>query len=338
MSSPPIFQLAGSGELSGALGPGRYADPDQSAEVFTINRVQAASGAVPRRRSDRRPAPCERHPMTKGLADALSLRSLLIPEQQRRARQTLQQALLAAPEVPALWLHVIALDPPFSEEVALLQGFLRHHPRHPLARTCRQRLHELERNWLQAPLAADAARDPAAAPPQLCFGAFLVLQGVATITQVEQALVAQRRLRAAGLAERLGTVLLLMSQVTPDQLANACAALPPRVPTFGAYLVKEGVLTREQVASALAQQATSVVARDRAVLAAVAAYRQQRRLHHRREECSARLQQRVPRLGEILGQMGLLRPEEVGELLQAYVTTVESGAVRNEVGQCPEPA
>lgn len=134
----------------------------------------------------------------------------------------------------------------------------------------------------------------------------LVSRGLVTQKQVDAALETQRRLHKQGIDSRLGTILLVETPLTADQLAHALADAPAEgFGEFGDYLVRIHVLTREQLSQALATQAT--------MSATVF-----KKFGQRRFNLFGGSGRSVPKLGEVLVNMGLFSAQHMEELHKRY--------------------
>ena len=256
-------------------------------------------------------------PQTLELNQAMAvIQSMLTAGQRDEAHRLLRQIIGKAPSYDKAWLQLLALDPSPAEEVELLERFLHTHPKHRFARAFQARLHETR----IVVLLGDARQGtinhgPVARTMRL--GDYLVMKGWVTSEQVEQALEEQRRLRGLGIEERLGTLLLLFGHVQPEQLAQAFAETQQAgFGEFGNYLVREGLLTAEQISKALARQAAIAADLDRQYFKELDAY--QRRPSGRWFGKPAEKPERkpVPKLGEILVSMGVLNADQVQQALQ----------------------
>jgi hypothetical protein len=140
----------------------------------------------------------------------------------------------------------------------------------------------------------------------------LIQRGWVTQQQIDEAVEEQRRLRAAGVHIRLGIILIIQHRLKPEQLAAALVLAPTNgFGEFGEFLVRRGVLTREQLALALAQQATMTAEIYQKVVD-----RGWRSLPFGRRR--RRPAKPVPLLGDVVVSMGLLSREEVDRLHQRY--------------------
>jgi hypothetical protein len=140
----------------------------------------------------------------------------------------------------------------------------------------------------------------------------LMSRGLVTQKQVDAALATQRRLKSRGIESRLGTILLVEKHLTADQLAHALADAPAEgFGEFGDYLVRIHVLTREQLSQALATQAT--------MSATVFQKYGRRRFLLFGERGPA-----VPKLGEVLVEMGLFTDQQIEELHKRYESAFDA--------------
>jgi hypothetical protein len=248
-------------------------------------------------------------------------RALLTTAQTAAARTLLQHLITTFPAYDAPWLQLLALDPPLLEEIALLDGFLQHHPAHRVARACQSQLQNRQLMLLLQEGAGSPPAQPQTPPQALRIGEYLVQQQWVTQAQVDHALREQRHLREAGIEERLGTLLVMYGYLAPAQLAPALSAtLVKGFGEFGDYLVRSGILSQAQVAEGLARQAVVRAELYQAYLSALSAYqRAGQRAPGRRWLDQAPEQpvwQPAPRLGEILVRMGLLTQTHVETLLE----------------------
>lgn len=235
------------------------------------------------------------------------------------ARRLLTRAIERAPEYEELWLQLLALEPSPREEMALLRSFLGHHPKHRYAKAFQSRLKDIEIVVMLEPSTTTPpapAAPPAPVPPQLRLGDYLIAQGWVTLDQVEHAIQQQQALGNAGIEQRLGTILLRNGHLNQEQLGTALAkGRTIGLGQFGSYLVRHGILTPEQVGKALAYQAALVAEQERGYLNLMAVQRpsgKQSPLQPSRKP--------IPRLGEVMVQMGMLTTEQVEAALQERET------------------
>lgn len=245
-------------------------------------------------------------------------RTLLQANKGDEARAVLRQLVARAPEYEDPWLQLLALEPPANEEVALLEGFLRHHPQHRFAQAFRSRLHDMQIVvMLERNTNAEAPNSQPESAPVVTqrLGDYLIARHWATLQQVEQALQLQRELRQAGVERRLGTLLLMMGLLNQEQLAAALAdAQSSGFGEFGSYLIRTGILTPAQVGQALAQQSAIAAQLDQKYLRQLATHRRMQSWIGRLAVAPDR--KPVPRLGEILVSMGLLTVEQIEQILE----------------------
>jgi hypothetical protein len=134
----------------------------------------------------------------------------------------------------------------------------------------------------------------------------LIERGLVTQKQIDSALATQKRLRAQGMESRLGTILLVEGHLTSDALAQAFAEAPSEgFGEFGDYLVRIHMLTREQLSTALATQASMSADIFR-------------KYGRRRFRIFGGRRPAVPKLGEVLVNMGLFTAQQMEELHQRY--------------------
>lgn len=250
-----------------------------------------------------------------------TVRSLLSSGRKDDARRLLMRVVEHAPQYDQPWLQLLALDPSAREEVALLRGFLRHHPNHRFTQAFEARLKDieivalLEPEPIAVPMVAETVEPaPAAHEPQLRLGDYLIAQGWVTVEQVEHALSEQKRLERDGVPQRLGTILLRTGHLNQEQLAAALAnGRTVGLGEFGAYFIRNKILTPEQVGQALARQAALMTAQERWYLRAT----------QRLTGITAR-RKPVPRLGEIMVEMGMVTPQQVEDALKNRVIEYQS--------------
>jgi hypothetical protein len=140
----------------------------------------------------------------------------------------------------------------------------------------------------------------------------LISRGLVTQKQIDAALATQRRLRERGIESRLGTILLVEKYLTADQLAQAFADAPAEgFGEFGDYLVRIHVLTREQLSQALATQAAMSATTFR-------------KYGHRRFHLFGVRGPAVPKLGEVLVDMGLFTQQQMEELHKRYESAFDA--------------
>lgn len=264
-------------------------------------------------------------------ADAFAIgRAMLAAGRNDDARTLLRALTVKAPAFEAAWLQLLSLDPPLSEEVELLEGFLQHHPEHRFAQAFRARLHDrrivLMLHEAESPIVQPV---PEQAPPSMRLGDFLIKKNWVTPEQIEHALEEQRRLRDAGFEQRLGTILLMQGHLQLEQLAAALgASLATGFGEFGDYLVRSRVLTRDQVAMALARQSALRAENDQEYLEELTNYR------HNWRKGASRIgkmitigqpeRKPVPKLGEVMVEMGLLSEDQVEAILEERRKTYNS--------------
>lgn len=259
------------------------------------------------------PAPV---PSASELSSATAtIRTLLKAGRTEEARRQLERLTTIMPQAEEPWLQLLTLNPAPQEEIALIEGFLQHHPTHRFAAAMRARLEHTRIVLLLGAPARTSTPAPVTPATTLRLGDYLVQRGWVTLEQVELALAEQRRLRELGLQQRLGAILLMNGQLQADQLAVALAEVSGGgFGEFGDYLVRDGLLTPMQVGQALARQAALAAAGDREYLAALASQKSGlgRLLGKGREPRRAV----VPRLGEVMVSMGLLTQEQVEQVLR----------------------
>lgn len=140
----------------------------------------------------------------------------------------------------------------------------------------------------------------------------LISRGLVTQHQVDAALDTQSRLQGQDIDSRLGTILLVETQLTADQLAQALADAPAEgFGEFGDYLVRIHVLTREQLSQALASQATMSA-------------KLIRKYGRRRFSLFGGSAHSAPKLGEVLVGMGLFTEAQMEELHQRYESAFDA--------------
>ena len=247
----------------------------------------------------------------------MTARAMVSAGRREEGKRLLRQLTRTAPDYESAWLQLLALDPMPAEEIGLIEEFLQHHARHRFAKAFGARLETVR---MVAMLAGDS-REPATAGAgrkPLPLGDYLIRQGWATTEQLEHAVEQQRALRAEGVEQSLGTLLMMYGHVRLDELAVAFAeSSESGFGGFGDYLVRSGVLSAEQVGRAMAEQAAQSIAREREYAEALAAYRA--RLGERRKTGLLNFsrppvepqRKPPPRLGDVLVAMGLLSAERV---------------------------
>jgi hypothetical protein len=165
-----------------------------------------------------------------------------------QARVLLQRLLSRHPEDDAAWLLLLATNPPPAEEIAALQGMLKHHPNHRFRPALQTRLDGLlEEQRIVGLLASNKPKEQVQLPPRVRLGDYLVSQGWVSRKTVDKALAEQRRLASLGVEARLGTILLMQEQIKVGELAVALGAVSAfELGTFGAYLVENRVPPRSR--------------------------------------------------------------------------------------------
>jgi SOS response regulatory protein OraA/RecX len=175
------------------------------------------------------------------------------------AFRLMRQALIENPGYVPAWLWMSRLVDDRAQQRECLQRALALDP------NCTAAYNELENLRLQEVLAtarsivvAERTQEPRK------IGAYLVEQGMITAAQLQEALAEQQASRNRGQRVPLGDVLLRRGWLSPPALAHALVrqqqdnsapqvGLPPE--RLGEYLVKERLLTPQQLAAALAEQA-----------------------------------------------------------------------------------
>ncbi len=233
------------------------------------------------------------------------------------ARRLLKRVIEHAPQFDQPWLQLLALDPTPTEEATLIRTFLQHHPNHRFATSLHTRLQNIEIIAMLEPLtqtnvrpgiddasSATSSAEPQEPPSRL--GDYLIARGWITPQQIEAALEEQRRLGKSGVEQRLGTILLRNGHLDQEKLATALAkGRTVGLGEFGSYLVRQKLLTPEQVGKALARQASLVVEQERRHLKSFSLFS---------NKSSARVP--IPRLGEIMVQLGMLTTQQVEAALR----------------------
>lgn len=241
-----------------------------------------------------------------------TVRTMVANGRKDDARQLLTRAIERAPEYEELWLQLLALEPSPREEMALLRSFLGHHPKHRYAKAFQSRLKDIEIVVMLEQGTTSTPAPPTPAPPEpppLRLGDYLIAQGWVTLNQIEHAIHEQQELGNAGIEQRLGTILLRNGHLNQAQLGIALAkGRTVGLGQFGSYLVRHGILTPEQVGNALAYQAALVAEQERGYLTAI-----QRRVGKQSSPQPSR--KPIPRLGEVMVQMGMLTTEQVEHAL-----------------------
>ena len=243
-------------------------------------------------------------------------RALVVGGRLDEASHLLRQLIQSAPAYEEPWLQLLALDPSPAEEIDLLQAFLGHHPDHRFAKAFKARLHDIRIVAMLGDDVDGSAHGAGSAASSMRLGDYLIMKGWVTLEQVDHALAEQRRLRAAGVEQRLGTLLLMHGHVGPAQLAAAFAETEGTgFGEFGNYVVRARILTPAQVGQALARQAALAAELDRSFLAQLASYRGKRHTSFLGLRSAPR-RKPVPKLGEVMVSMGLLTAEQVDQILR----------------------
>ena len=150
---------------------------------------------------------------------------------------------------------------------------------------------------------------------------YLIAQAYTTPEQVADALTEQRRLRALGIDERIGTILLMQKQLTVEELADAFeAASAFGLGDFGDYLVRNNIVSMEQVAQILAQQAAQAADLNQRYMRQLDVYHAaaapepsllERIGLFRPRKPEPPVLERPPKLGDMLVSAGLLTRDQV---------------------------
>jgi hypothetical protein len=251
-------------------------------------------------------------------------RAYIAAGQKEQARNLLRRLTTTHPEVEEAWRLLLSTEPPVEEEIMALEGLLQHHPTHRLAVALLARLGELKSG--DRTVASQAAPAVPAAP-SMRISDYLIAQAHTTPEDVAEALTEQLRLRALGIDERIGTILLMQGKLTVDELADAFAAASAfGLGDFGDYLVRNTIVSMEQVARVLAQQAAIAADLNRRYLEQVDAFHAYvpppptllERLGLRRPRQPRQpVLERPPKLGDMLVSAGLLTREEVERHVRA---------------------
>jgi hypothetical protein len=247
-----------------------------------------------------------------------TVRAMLAAGRHEDARVVLWALTVKVPAFEAAWLQLLAMEPSLAQEIELLEGFLLHHPHHRFAEAFRSRLRERQIVMVLSEAKA-VISEPVTeeAPVSMRLGEFLIKQNWVTPEQIEHALKEQQLLRDSGVEQRLGTILLMQGHLQLDQLAVALGAASANgFGELGDYLVRTHVLTRDQVAMALARQAELRAHYDRRYLEELATYHKSRGLLGRVVNNGPPARKPVPRLGEVVVDMGLLTQDQVEAVLQ----------------------
>jgi hypothetical protein len=236
-----------------------------------------------------------------------------------QARLLLNRLLSRYPGNDAGWLMLLATNPPADEEIAALQGMLKHHPTHRFRPALEKRLNELlEEQRILGIIEQVRPVEQLQLPPRARLGDYLVSEGWVSQKDIDNALAEQRRLTELGMEARLGTVLLMQEKITVGELGVALGAVSAfELGTFGEYLVRNRVLAPVEVAAALAHQSLNAATLNKQYLRQIGAAGGVRRfLGSLMPTSSDQPYQRPPRLGDMLIQLGLLTPEEVEDHAQ----------------------
>jgi hypothetical protein len=236
-----------------------------------------------------------------------TVRSMAAKGRKDEARRLLGRIVERAPQYEEPWLQLLALEPSPAEEIALLRAFLHHHPNHRYAKAFQTRLQDIEIVAMLGSSVAKPTSEPQAAAPALRLGDFLIANGWVTSEQVEHALQEQQQLGRSGIEQRLGTILLRNGHLNQEQLALALAkGRTVGLGEFGSYLVRHGILTQEQVGKALARQAALVAEQESGYLKSLQRFRGKTQPERKP----------IPRLGEVMVEMGMLTAEQVEAALR----------------------
>lgn len=244
-------------------------------------------------------------------------RAYIAAGQKEQARALLQRLTSTRPEIEEAWRLLLSTEPPIEEEIAALEGLLLHHPKHRLAPALRARLSDLKTGGGTQGRATPVTP----ATPPLRISDYLIAQAYTTPEEVADALTEQRRLRALGIDERIGTILLMQGRLTVDELADAFeAASAFGLGDFGDYLVRNNIVSMEQVAQVLAQQAAIAADLNQRYMRQLDVYHAAtipeptllERIGLRRpRQKQAPILERPPKLGDMLVSAGLLSRDEV---------------------------
>ncbi len=307
--------------------------PDELAylEEFLRKHVHFNIGAEPSARLDILPS------RTSEMASTfMTARAMLGAGRRNEGKALLRQLTRSSPSYEAPWLQLLALEPSPPEEIALIEEFLQHHPGHRFAQACQARLETVRMVAMLGGAGEQPLPDPHAPkerPRQpMRLGDYLTRQHWVTAEQIEHALAQQRALRAEGVEQPIGTLLLMYGHVRIDQLAVAFAeAAGTGFGGFGDYLVRTGVLSAQQVGEAMARQAGLAIEHEREYSAAMAAYQAQMRAIKRtgrlllgRSLPAEPKRKPAASLGDVLVAMGLLTTQQVAAALAERQRMFES--------------
>lgn len=247
-------------------------------------------------------------------------RAYIAAGQKEQARAMLTRLTTTRPEIEEAWRLLLSTEPPADEEITALEGLLKHHPKHRLASALRARLSDLKTGGGTPGITTSTTPTTPATPP-LRISDYLIAQAYTTPEQVADALTEQRRLRALGIDERIGTILLMQGRLTVAELADAFAAASAfGLGDFGDYLVRNTIVSMEQVAQVLAQQAAISADLNQRYMRQLDVYHAAatpeptflERIGLRRpRQKQAPVLERPPKLGDMLVSAGLLTRDEV---------------------------
>lgn len=178
------------------------------------------------------------------------------------ARAALMRVLQAEPHNEAAWLWISRAMPTLEQSLRCIEHLLSFSPGNPQAREA----FDVLKVRLLLEEAAMMPPPPTPSTPQRRYllGEALVEARIITPKQLQTALDEQARLAARKRPLRLGDVLLRMKLVQPEQLAAAVAAQMDNsanasshdeLGQLGAFLIREGLLTRAQLHQGLVRQA-----------------------------------------------------------------------------------
>lgn len=247
-------------------------------------------------------------------------RAMLAAGRLEDARALLHALTVKVPAFEPAWLQLLSLEPAVASEIELLEGFLQHHSEHRFAAAFRARLRDRKLVMMLSEAKSSVTQPVDKSPQTMRLGDFLIRKNWVTSEQVEQALHEQQRLRSAGFEQRLGTILLMQGHLQVEQLATALgAALAAGFGEFGDYIVRTRVLSPDKVAMALARQSALRAEYDQDYLEELTSYYRTWRKAAGvlgRMMPAAPQRKPVPKLGEVMIDMGLLTSDQVDAILQ----------------------
>ncbi|GAC1539248.1 MAG: hypothetical protein NVS2B7_10900 [Herpetosiphon sp.] len=252
-----------------------------------------------------------------------AIKELIAQGDRVTAKERCQAYLRLHPTSEPAMIQLLMLDPTPLEEIAILESFLHQYPDHRFAVRFTERLSEMRIVALISELSTEAL---GGAPPLNSLaprgaqriGEFLVAGNFITLQQLESALAEQQRSTQTKTHHRLGTILVMQGFITADQLSAALSQqIRQGFGELGDYLVRVGAITAAQLKHALELQSHRAVQVEQNYQRAIQSTQSRTwgtGLLNRRPPAPPK-RPPVPRLGDILVELGVLTERQLTSLI-----------------------